>query len=77
MKRKRLTQEAIFILTHPKNLELRRQIENILNCSNVTVLNKIKSNSWNGDLTKDAVLEYLSEKLRISRENILESQEIA
>lgn len=76
MKRKRLTQEAIFKLTHPNSLELRRQIEGILGCTNVTVLNKIKHNSWNGDLTKDAVLEFLSEGLGINRDNILESETI-
>jgi hypothetical protein len=75
MDKKRLTKEAIFRLSHQKNHWIKLKICETLGWCHNTILNKIRRNDWNGDLTKDAVLDVLEENLPMSRADLLETKE--
>ena len=69
----RLTGEAIARINHPKNRHIRLGLTTPLGCAAYsTAWVAIKANEWNGALTKMAVLEYLSDQLNMSREQMLE-----
>jgi hypothetical protein len=76
MNRVKLTDEALFRLSHPKNRAVKSEICKILGWHPNTILNKMRRNAWNGDLTKAIVLDILEERLRMSKDEILKTQEI-
>jgi hypothetical protein len=76
MNRKRLTKEALYKLQHPKNLHIKYKLMEILNRTKVSINLTARKNEWNGDFTKDAVLDVLEAELRMSRAELLEVEPI-
>jgi hypothetical protein len=70
----RLTSEAIGKLNHPKNIHIKGGLMEPLGCtSRSTVWVKLVANEWNGDLTKESVLQYLEDALGMTRDQLLET----
>jgi hypothetical protein len=70
----RLTSEAITKINHPKNAWIKKGLSEPLGVSAYsTIWCAVKANEWNGDLTKEAVLQYLENELGMTRDQLLET----
>jgi len=73
MIRVRLTTEAIYRIKNPKNQHIKDGLGVPMGRSaRATRLYALRANEWNGDLTKEAVIRYLEENLKMTREQLLE-----
>ena len=68
----RLTSEAMNRINHPKNYHIRAGMTKPMCSAYSTVWLSLKENKWNGNLTKEAVIQYLEEKLEMTRNQLLE-----
>lgn len=69
----RLTSEVITKLNHPKNALIKRGMMLPMGItSRSTLWATLGINEWNGNLTKESVLQYLEQELGMTRNNLLE-----
>jgi hypothetical protein len=71
----RLTNEAIWKIQHPKNKNIKKGLEKVLEINHSTVWYTLKINDWNGHLTKEVALRYLEQELRMTRAQMLEIED--
>jgi hypothetical protein len=74
MVKKRLTNEVIFRLTHPKTLWIRKGLGQVLGMTQAGIPYALNNNLWNGTLTTETALSYLEEKMGMSRERMPETE---
>jgi hypothetical protein len=70
--RRRLTNEALFKLTHKNNLGVKQEISDALGVTIAGVQYMIRQNMWNGRLTTETVLLILEERLSMDRKDMLQ-----
>lgn len=69
----RLSSEAIARIKHPKRYIIRKGLQKPLGFTSYsTVWYSLKANEWNGNLTKESVLQYLEHELGMKRSELLE-----
>ncbi|MDR2927164.1 MAG: hypothetical protein LBV41_03015 [Cytophagaceae bacterium] len=70
----RLTSEVIARINHPKNTQIKQGLKKPLCITSYPpVWYMLKANEWNGNLTKEAVLQYLEDTLGMTRDQLLET----
>jgi len=69
----RLKNEVLNRLNHPKMYRIKNGMQKPMGVTSyTTVWYSLKMNEWNGNLTKESVLVYLSDALGMTRDEMLE-----
>jgi len=68
----RLTDRIIGMIKEPA---IRRKLADALDCTDQSIVNYIKKNEANGELTKAAALRVIAEETGLSNDEILEDTE--
>ena len=77
MYRFKLSEEAIFRLSHPKHKRVQSLLRIVLRgVNNSTILRHINANRWDGELTKQAALDVMARELGMPAEMLVERQEV-